>query len=183
VKMDKGSELKGLEYLWSTLDDGSIIRDVLFKGKHIQNAMRFIADRNLITNEASKDIFLQVCNELIKLQIQQKQPSRASHILKNAQINELHYLYALYDDSEDPVIKEMLHEYLIKHNDNFKEEETILKAYYSCFKLLVKNIEKHGKYLDNINRIYNNFQISFHNIQKATYPKFMLQSIQWRNVS
>ncbi|KAL7034999.1 hypothetical protein ACKWTF_008207 [Chironomus riparius] len=179
--MEKGGDMKGLESLWKSLDDASIIRDVLFKGKFIQNAMRFISERNSITNEEAKDIFVQVCDELVNSQIQQKQPSRASHILKNAQINELHYLYALYDDSKDEIIKEMLNEYLTKHNDDFNKEKTNLRAYYSCFKLLVKNIEKHAKYLDNINRIFNTYNINFHNIHKASFPKFMQQSIQWRN--
>lgn len=180
--MEKGGELKALEGLWKTIDDASIIRDVLFKGKYMQNAIRFIAERNSITNEESKEIFGQVCSELVNSLIQQKQPSRALHILKNAQINELHYLYAGYIDSKDAIIKEMLYEFLLKHNDNFKDEETNLRAYYSCFKLLVKNVDKLGKYLDSANRMYNTYIISIHNIQKATFPKFMQQSILWRNV-
>ncbi|XP_070496072.1 spatacsin [Chironomus tepperi] len=179
--MEKVVEMKGLELLWKTIDDRSIFRDVLFKGKYIQNAMRFIAERNSITIEESKEICIQVCDELVISQIQQKQPSRASHILKNAQINEEHYLFALYVDSNDDSIKDMLYQFLIKHNNDFKEEEISLKAYYSCFKLFLKNIENHGKYLDNINRIHNNFQISIHNVNKLTFPKFMQQSVQWRN--
>lgn len=179
--MDKSSEIKAVEAFWSNLDDSSIIRDVLFKGKFIQNAIKFISERNSITIEEAKGNFLEVCDNIISILIKNKQTFRACHVLKNAQINELYYFYNLYLETSDTEMRSSLNEYL-RNNSSFKENEQILQAYHTCFKLLKANIQKHTKYLENLNRVYNNSAVNVDNIVKTSYAKFMIQPVQWRNV-
>lgn len=183
--MDKTSEIKAIEAQWKTLDDSSIIRDVLFKGKFISNAIKFISSRNNISIDKAKLIFFDVVRNIVRILIQNKQLHRAKHVLKNAQLNEVHYLYDLMLELKDESVKMIVIDFLKRSSENYDENEKILRAYHHCFKLLFDNIHKHGKYLDNVNRINNNFIITPNNIQDSNviFGSYMKQPIKWRNVS
>lgn len=185
--MDKSSELKAVESQWRKLDDSSIIRDVLFKGKFISNALKFISDRNEISIEKTKLIFFDVVHNIVKILIQNKQIYRANHVLKHAQLNEVYYLYDLVQKFSDDNIKILVIDHLKRsvNSENFEENEKIIKAYNICYNQLVLNIQNHGKYLDNVNRINgNNFVITSSNIRDSNiiFETFMKQPLKWRNV-
>lgn len=183
--MDKSNELKAVEVQWRTLDDQSIIRDVLFKGKFILNALKFISERSEIKIEQAKLIFFDVVRNIVRILIQNKQIHRANHVLKNAQLNETHYFYDLMHEFSDESIKMIVIDFLKRSSsENFDENEKILRAYHTCFIQLVKNVQKHGKYLDSVNRMNNNFLITPNNITDSNviFGTFMKQPIKWRNV-
>lgn len=183
--MDKTSELKAVESQWKTLDDSSIIRDVLFKGKYISNALKFISERNEISLDDAKLIFYEVTGNIVRILVQNKQLHRAVHVLKNAGLNETQYLYDLAEESSNESVKNVIMEFLKRSSEDFDANEKILKANRTCFKLLIKNIPKHLKYLDNVNRNHDNFTITPYNIQNSNifFGTFMKQSLRWRNVS
>jgi hypothetical protein len=180
--MDKTSELKAVEGQWKTLDDSSIIRDVLFKGKFIANAIKFISERNKISTEDAKLIFYEVTGNIVRILVQNKQLHRAVHVLKNAQFNETHFLFDLAQESDEGV-RNVIMDFLKRSSEELNER--VLKANHTCFKLLIKNIPKHLKYLDNVNRNHDNFVITPYNIKNANiiFGTFMKQTIKWRNVS
>lgn len=183
--MDKLSELKAVESQWKQLDDSSIIRDVLFKGKYVSHALKFISERNKVSEKEAKLIFFEVTRNIVKILVQNKQLHRANHVLKNAQFNETHYLYDLSQENSDKTIKEAIMDFLKRSNPDFQDNEKVLKANHTCFNLLMKNIARHLKYLDILNRNYDNFIITPHNIQNSNiiFGTFMKQPIKWRNVS
>lgn len=183
--MDKTSELKAIESQWKTLDDSSIIRDVLFKGKFISNALKFISERNEISIDDAKLTFFEVTGNIVRILVQNKQLFRAVHVLKNAQLNEYHYLYDLAQDSSDENVKKLIMDFLKRSSEDFGLNEKVLKANRTCFKLLIQNIQKHVKFLDNVNRQSDCFIITPYNIQNSNinFNTFMKQSLKWRNVS
>lgn len=183
--MDKASELKAFESQWKTLDDSSIIRDVLFKGKFISNALKFISERNVISLDEAKLIFFDVLQNICHILVHNKQLHRANHVLKNAQLNETHYLYDLAQEDSDEGVKSAIMDFLKKSSDDFEANEKVLRANHTCFKLLLKNIPRHLKFLDNVNRTHDNFVITPYNIQNSNiiFGTFMKQSLKWRNVS
>lgn len=94
--MSRDSELAVVEGLWSTLDDQQLIKDVVMKGKFISNAIKFIAHRNEITIDEAKELFFQSVNQFVNSLIRNKQLHRASHVIKNVQLNEFFYLFDFY---------------------------------------------------------------------------------------
>jgi len=54
---NKINEFKAVESSWRSLDDSSIIRDVLYKGKYITNSIKFISERNTISIDSAKELF------------------------------------------------------------------------------------------------------------------------------
>ena len=92
----RDTELSVVEGLWWTLDDQQLIKDVVMKGKYISNAIKFIGNRNQISIEAAKDLFFNEVSQFVNNLIRNKQLHRASHVLKNVQLNEFYYLYDLY---------------------------------------------------------------------------------------
>lgn len=182
--MDKSSELKAVESQWKTLDDSSIIRDVLFKGKFISNALKFISERSNISIDDTKLIFFEVTGNIVKLLVQNKQLHRAVHVLKNAQLNETHYLFNLAQECSDKNICDVIMDFLKKSSEGFDTNEKIIKANHICFKLLILNIQKHLKYLDNVNRSHDSFVITPYNIKNPNiiFGTFMKQKQVWRNV-
>lgn len=184
--MDKTNEIRAVEAQWEALDDSSIIRDVLFKGKFIANALKFISVRNKTSEEKTKLIFFDVIRNIVRILIQNKQLHRANHVLKNAQLNTTYYFYDLLQEFKDESVKMIIIDFLKRSSsENFDENERLLRAYHHCFKLLVDNIQKHGKYLENVNRMNNNFIITPNNIQDSNviFGSYMKQPIKWRNVS
>lgn len=183
--MDKTSELKAVESQWKTLDDSSIIRDVLFKGKFLNFALKFISERNQISSDDAKLIFYEVTGNIVRILVQNKQLHRAVHVLKNAGLNEVYYLYDLAEDNSNESVKSVIMDFLKRSSDDFVANEKILKANRTCYKLLIKNIPKHLKYLDNVNRNHDNFIITPYNIQNSNiiFGTFMKQPQRWRNVS
>lgn len=182
--MDKTNEARATEAQWEALDDSSIIRDVLFKGKFISNALKYISARNKVEVEKTKLIFFDVVRNIVRILIQNKQLHRANHVLKNAQLDTTHYFYDLMHEF-DKSIKMIVIDFLKRSSsENYDESELLLRAYHHCFKLLVDNIHKHGKYLENVNRMNNNFVITPSNIQDSNviFGIYMKQPIKWRNV-
>lgn len=92
----RDTELSVVEGLWWTLDDQQLIKDVVMKGKYISNAIKFIGNRNQISIEAAKDLFFNEVSQFVNNLIRNKQLHRASHVLKNVQLNEFYYLYDFY---------------------------------------------------------------------------------------
>lgn len=92
----RNSELAIVEGLWASLDDKQMIRDVVMKGKFISNAIKFISNRNGVTIDEAKDLFFTEVNSFAIFLIRSKQLFRASHVLKNAQLNEFFYLFDCY---------------------------------------------------------------------------------------
>lgn len=92
----RDSELIVVEGLWSTLDDQQLIKDVVMKGKYISNAIKFIANRNLVSIEIAKEQFFNEVNLFVNNLIRNKQLHRAVHVLKNVQLNEMFFLFAFY---------------------------------------------------------------------------------------
>jgi hypothetical protein len=95
----RDSELSVVEGLWSTLDDQTLIKDVVMKGKYISNSIRFIANRNQISIEESKERFFYEISLFVNSLIRNKQLHRAIHVLKNVQLNEFYYLFEYYQVS------------------------------------------------------------------------------------
>lgn len=182
------SALLAIQSSWSSLDDNSIIRDVLFKGKFIGNALKFISERNSISIDKTKLIFFDIVRNIVKTLIQNKQLHRASHVLKNAQINEIHYLYDLVQEFSDESIKMIVMEFIRRSSgtegEEFIDYEKLLKAHHTCFMLLLKNIQKHGKYLENLNKVHNNNLIRVDNIDDSNiiFSTYMKQPNKWKNV-
>lgn len=179
----KSNEFKAIESLWKTLDDSSIIRDVLFKGKYISNAIKFISERNQIIIDEAKESFLQICDNIVSILIQNKQLYRASHVLKNAQINEFHYLFDLHQKTEDEKTKSTIFEYLQKIKENFDDDLVELEAFHICYKTLQENFYTHMKYLETTNKNHNNYVVNVNSIEKISFPMYMKQSLAWRKVS
>jgi hypothetical protein len=177
----KSNEFRAVESQWKTLDDSSIIRDVLFKGKFISNAIKFISERNQVTIDEAKDSFFQVCDSIVGILIQNRQLHRASHVLKNAQINELFYFFDLHQMAEDDGRRSLIYEHLKKLNENFDEVD--LEANHCCYKLLQANIHKHSKYLESVNRNHNNSVVTVNGVYKVSFGVYMKQPAPWRNVS
>ena len=198
----RDSELAVVEGLWATLDDKSLIKDVVMKGKFVSNAIKFIATRNQFKSvEEAKDLFFLEVNEFVRNLIISKQLHRAIHVLKNVQLNEFFYLYDFYqvrrlislfcntsttfhyqkekDDSIKPLIYDRLHHL----EPEFEQKADVLNANYQLFKLLAQNIALHAKYLDNLNRKYTIGVIHPGNIHKIIFGTFMKQPQNWRNVS
>jgi hypothetical protein len=184
VKMEreKSSELRAIENNWRTLDDASIIRDVLFKGKFISNAIKFISERNNDKIEDTQKFFFEIIKNMTVILLQNKQLHRANHILKNAQLNEIHYLYDVMRELNDESVNSIVIEYIRKSGDDIQEAQ--LRANHTCYKLLIKNMKNHAKYLENINKLNNNFAITPANAEHPNliFGSFMKQSQKWRNV-
>lgn len=96
VDRPRDSELSVVEGLWSTLDDKQLIKDVVMKGKFISNAIKFISNRKNVSVEIAKDLFFNEVNNFVNNLIRNKQLHRASHVLKNVQLNEFFYLFDFY---------------------------------------------------------------------------------------
>lgn len=92
----RDSELAVVEGLWWTLDDQQLIKDVVMKGKYISNSIKFIANRNETSIETAKELFFVEVKQFVNNLIRNKQLHRASHVLKNVQLNEFYYLYDFY---------------------------------------------------------------------------------------
>ena len=92
----RDSELAVVEGLWSTLDDTSLMKDVVMKGKYISNSIKFLANRNKNSVEEAKDLFFIEVYKFVNNLIRSKQLHRAIHVLKNVQLNEFHYLFDFY---------------------------------------------------------------------------------------
>lgn len=90
------AEFAVVEGLWSKLDDQQLIRDVVMKGKFISSAIKFIAQRRKISEEDSKSRFLTEVYAFVDSLIKNRQLHRAIHVLRNVQLDELHYLFAAY---------------------------------------------------------------------------------------
>jgi hypothetical protein len=180
--MDKKSnELKALEAQWKSLDDGSIIREVLFKGKYLSNAISFISERNNADIETVKENFLDTCFNIVNVLIKNRQFHRAFHVLKNAQVNEIYYFYETYSETEDDELRKSILDHIRKLDVN--ESEETLAAWYGCFKLLGFNIDRHAKFLDRVNHVHQTSVITVNNYHKIIFGTFMKQPIPWRNVS
>lgn len=175
----KINEFKAVESSWRSLDDSSIIRDVLYKGKYISQSIKFISERNEITIDSAKELFYDTCDNIIKILIQNRQLHRARHVLMNAQLNELYYFYNLYQEFSNSSDQNFILEHL-KNNENF--DETELKSYWNCYKLLQENVQKHAKYLESANRNHNTSAVNPSNIQKTSFMLFMKGSKPWKNV-
>lgn len=92
----RDSELKVVEGLWKMLDDQQLVKDVVMKGKYISNAIKFIANRNGTTVDGAKDLFFNEVSQFVNNLIRNKQLHRASHVLKNVQLNEFYYFFDFY---------------------------------------------------------------------------------------
>jgi hypothetical protein len=96
AERSRDSELSVVEGLWTTLDDMQLIKDVVMKGKFISNAIKFISNRKNISIESAKELFFTEVSNFVNNLIRNKQLHRASHVLKNVQINEFYYLFDFY---------------------------------------------------------------------------------------
>jgi predicted phosphatase len=86
--------LEHFEAIWETLDNHQVIKDVAMKGKHIANAIKFIATRNETSIEETKVLFFDEVYVFINNLLSNRQVHRAIHVIKNVQLNEVYYLFS-----------------------------------------------------------------------------------------
>jgi hypothetical protein len=86
--------LEHFEAIWETLDNHQVIKDVAMKGKHIANAIKFIANRNETSIDETKVLFFDEVYVFINNLLSNRQVHRAIHVIKNVQLNEVYYLFS-----------------------------------------------------------------------------------------
>jgi hypothetical protein len=96
IKMSERSRdnLEQCEAVWKELDNQQVIKDVAMKGKHITEAIKIIAKRNETSIEEAKILFFDEVFAFINNLLSNKQIHRAVHVVKNLQLNEVHYLFS-----------------------------------------------------------------------------------------